>query len=179
MLKQITTSEIVGEQQQESRKDRREGKGRVLAISRRIYRLQRTDVFYVESESSDGVYYFVKFKPDVFEWCSCKDNSTKGLKCKHLFAIEFAIRWGTLRDTDKLPAEAKRYGSTISTTATDVKPDTTLMKAISAATNEELGNHFLVAKSIKQTSRIFSLREAEVAIQQKKSKSYKDGDYSF
>src|SRR5215212_9159804 len=115
-MKQITTNKIVGEQQQqqqqqkqeESRKDRREGKGRVLAISRRIYRLQRTDAFYVESESSNGVYYFVKFKPDVFEWCSCMDNSTKGLKCKHLFAIEFAIRWGTLRDIDKLPTDVKR-----------------------------------------------------------------------
>jgi hypothetical protein len=36
------------------------------------------------------------------------DNSTRGLKCKHLFAIEFAIRMGTLKDTDRLPADAKR-----------------------------------------------------------------------
>jgi hypothetical protein len=36
------------------------------------------------------------------------------MKCKHIFAIEFAIRWGTLKDTDKLPiADAKRDGSTI------------------------------------------------------------------
>ena len=41
-----------------TKKRRREGKGRVLAISRRIYRLQKTDVFYVESESSDNTYYF-------------------------------------------------------------------------------------------------------------------------
>ena len=41
-----------------TKKCRREGKGRVLAISRRIYRLQKTDVFYVESESSDNTYYF-------------------------------------------------------------------------------------------------------------------------
>ena len=35
------------------------------------------------------------------------------MKYKHIFAIEFAIRWGILKDTDKLPiADAKRYGST-------------------------------------------------------------------
>ena len=95
------------------KKDRRSGKGRVIALSRRIYRLLQTDVFYVESESTDNVYYFVKFKPDVIEFCSCPDNSTRGLKCKHLHAIEFAIRFGTMRfgtmkDTDKLPADAKR-----------------------------------------------------------------------
>ena len=44
-----------------TKKCKREGKGRVLAISRRIYRLQKTDVFYVESESSDNTYYFVKY----------------------------------------------------------------------------------------------------------------------
>ncbi len=61
-MKQITTSnQIIDEQQQESRKDRREGKGRVLAISRRMYRLLNSDTFYVKSESSDGIYYFVKF----------------------------------------------------------------------------------------------------------------------
>ena len=68
----------------------------------------QTDVFYVESESTDNTYYFVKFKPDVIEWCSCRDNSTRGLKCKHLHAIEIAIKFGTLEDIDKLPADAKR-----------------------------------------------------------------------
>jgi hypothetical protein len=29
------------------------------------------------------------------------------MKCKHLDAIEFAIRLGTLKDTDRLPTEAK------------------------------------------------------------------------
>jgi predicted nucleic acid-binding Zn finger protein len=89
------------------KKDRREGKGRVLAISRNVFRLQNTsDAYYVESESGDDVYYFVKFKPDVLEsslwYCSCKDNSTRHtIKCKHLFAIEFAIKWGTIKDIDK------------------------------------------------------------------------------
>jgi hypothetical protein len=101
------------------KKDRRESKGRVLAISRRIYRLrQNTDTFYVESESSDDQYYFVKFKPDVLEsslwYCLCKDNSTRHIKCKHLFAIEFAIKWGIIKDIDTLPPTA----------TPDVKEDT-------------------------------------------------------
>jgi predicted nucleic acid-binding Zn finger protein len=51
----------------------------------------------------------VKFKPDVIEWCSCPDNSLRGgqMRCKHLHAIEFVIRLGTLRDIEKLPTEAK------------------------------------------------------------------------
>ena len=39
------------------------------------------------------------------------------IKCKHIFSIEFAIRMGTLKDIEKLPAEAKRYGITAVVTA--------------------------------------------------------------
>jgi predicted nucleic acid-binding Zn finger protein len=109
MKQELTTSKIVGEQE---KKDRRSGKGRVIALSRRVYRLRNTDVFYVESESSDNIYYFVKYKVDVLEWCSCMDNSTRHKKCKHLFGIEFAIRMDTLKDTDRLPADAKRDAAT-------------------------------------------------------------------
>ncbi len=35
------------------------------------------------------------------------------MKCKHQFAIEYAIRLGTLKDIEKLPPETKRYGATI------------------------------------------------------------------
>ena len=99
-------------EQNNSKKERRSGKGRVIALSRRIYRLMQTeDVFYVESESTDNVYYFVKFKPDVIEYCTCPDNSLRRgdgqMKCKHLHAIEFAIRLGTLKDVDRLPTDAK------------------------------------------------------------------------
>jgi hypothetical protein len=77
MKQELTTSKIV-----EAKKDRRSGKGRCIALSRRIYRLQNTDVFYVESESSDNTYYFVKYNLSDSAWCSCPDNSTRGLKCK-------------------------------------------------------------------------------------------------
>lgn len=98
-------------------KDRRSRKSLVLALSRRVYRLENSDTFYVESESANNVYYFVKYNPPVLEWCACPDNSTRYIKCKHLYAIEFAIRFGTLKDIDKLPLEAKRYGATTTTTA--------------------------------------------------------------
>jgi hypothetical protein len=107
----------------ERKKDRREGKGRVLAISRRMYKLeQNSDTFYVESETSDDQYYCVKYNPSsvVESWlCSCKDNSNRHIKCKHSFAIEFAIKWETVKDIDKLPP----------TSATaDVKEDTQIVQ---------------------------------------------------
>jgi hypothetical protein len=108
-----TTKQLV---EQSNKKDRRSGKGRAMALSRRVYRLLNTDVYYVKSESSDNTYYFVKFKTDVLEWCSCPDNSIRGMKCKHLHSIEFAIRLGTLKDTDKLPADTKRYPQSITIT---------------------------------------------------------------
>jgi hypothetical protein len=116
-VKQITTNQIVSEEKILA-KDRRPGKGRTIALSRRLYRLLNSDVYYVESENSDNLYYFVKFKPDVFEWCSCMDNSTRNVKCKHLWSIEFAIRMGTLKDINKLPEEAKRYYPTSTPTIT-------------------------------------------------------------
>src|SRR5215207_5729671 len=106
-MQQLETSKQIVEAEQNFK---RMEKGRRMTQSRRIYRLMQTDVFYVESESTDNVYYYVKFKPDVIEWCTCPDNSLRTgsqMKCKHLHAIEFAIRLGTLKDTDRLPTEAK------------------------------------------------------------------------
>jgi predicted nucleic acid-binding Zn finger protein len=131
----------------EKKKDRRKDKGRVLAISRNIYRLMQTeDVFYVESESTDNVYYFVKFKPaSVLEssgYCTCKDNSTRHNKCKHLFAIEFAIKWGTIKDIDKIPVADTNQSTSNDIHATATKP-------------------------------------VVVGVAARRTKSYKDDDYSF
>ena len=99
------TTETIVEAEQETK---RECKGRRLALTRTVYRLRNTDVYYCQSETSD-IYYFVKFKPDVIEYCSCPDNSMRSgqMKCKHLHAVTFSIRLGTLKDTDRLPEEAK------------------------------------------------------------------------
>jgi hypothetical protein len=111
--KTTSQKQVVGsEPKQELVENKREGHGRNIALTRNVLRLQNSDVYYVESESSDNIYYYVKYNPSVFEWCSCPDNSTRGIKCKHQFAIEHSIRLGTLKDIDKLPAEAKRYPAT-------------------------------------------------------------------
>ena len=83
---QLETSKQIVEAEQ---RFKRMGKGMSIAQSQKVYRLLNTDVFYVESENSDNSYYFVKFKPDVIEWCSCIDNSTRGIRCKHIWSIEF------------------------------------------------------------------------------------------
>ena len=73
-MQQLETRKQIVEAQEQQYK--RMGKGRRLAQSRRIYRvLQTEDIFYVESESTNNVYYFVKFKPDVLQYCTCPDNS--------------------------------------------------------------------------------------------------------
>jgi predicted nucleic acid-binding Zn finger protein len=91
--------------------NKREGHGRNIALTRKVFRLQNSDTYYVESESSDNIYYYVRYNFSGLQWCSCPDNSMRGQKCKHQFAIEHSIRLGTLKDIEKLPAEAKKYGS--------------------------------------------------------------------
>ena len=108
-------------EQVEEIENKREGKGRILATSRRVYRIQNSDTFYVESENSNNIYYFVRFNPSVYEWCSCPDNSMRSVKCKHIFCIECAIRLATVKDVDKLPVEAKRDNN--STVSKDWKDD--------------------------------------------------------
>jgi hypothetical protein len=52
-----------------------------------------------------------KFKPEGLDYsqCNCKDNSTRrGLKCKHLWGIEFAIKWGIIKDIEELSIEARQ-----------------------------------------------------------------------
>ena len=36
------------------------------------------------------------------------DNSTRHERCKHIFAMEFAIRMGTLKETNKLSEDPKQ-----------------------------------------------------------------------
>ena len=103
-----TTNQAV-ENKSEELENKREGKGRDLTTSHMIYRIQNTDTYYVQSERSDNIYYYVRYIFDSFEWCSCPDSSIRGIKCKHQFAIEYAIRLGTLKDIDHLPKEAIRF----------------------------------------------------------------------
>jgi predicted nucleic acid-binding Zn finger protein len=100
---------IVSKSKQEIAENKREGHGRNIALTKNVCRLQNTDTYYVQSESAENIYYYVRYNFGVLEWCSCPDNSIRGIKCKHQFAIEYAIRLGTLKDIDKLPKEATRF----------------------------------------------------------------------
>jgi hypothetical protein len=52
ILKQVlTTSKIVGLEEQEQK---RESKGRALAISRDIFRIEKTESFYCQSENKNN-----------------------------------------------------------------------------------------------------------------------------
>ena len=96
------------EQKNNEEQVRRECKGRSLALTRNVFRIEMTDSFYCQSENNANVYYFIRYAPDKLIWCSCPDSSMRQMKCKHIFGVEFAIRLGTLKDVDKLPSDIKK-----------------------------------------------------------------------
>jgi hypothetical protein len=94
--------------------NKREASGRTLALTRNVfYLLGSKNVYYVQSEHSNEIYYYVKYNPDVFEYCSCPDNSIRGIKCKHQFAIEHSIRKNTIKEIEHLPEKAQRYPTVV------------------------------------------------------------------
>jgi predicted nucleic acid-binding Zn finger protein len=99
----------VSRQLVEKRKDRRSGKARVLALSRNMYQLRGMDTFYEESESFDNRYYFVRFNSSFSgAFCSCKDYESKcSEKCKHQYAVEYEIRFNTIKEVEHLPEEVR------------------------------------------------------------------------
>ena len=94
-----------------TKKNRREGKGIVIALSRRIYKIKNSDVFYVESESRDGDFYYVMYDESVkknYKYCSCKDFDRREVeKCKHIHAVIYAIENNLVVETDELPKSKK------------------------------------------------------------------------
>ena len=92
--------------------DLRDTKGKIIAMEKSIYRIINSDTFYVESQTVEGMVYYVMFNMEKeFEWCSCLDHSVRGLRCKHIIAVEYSIRKATYVDTDKLPSGVKRDNS--------------------------------------------------------------------
>ena len=104
-MQQLKVEQKEQEQEQEQK---RECKGRSLALTRNVFRIEKTDSFYCQSENNKDVYYFIRFSPEKLEWCSCPNSSMRGMKCKHMFAVEYAIRLATVKDIEKLPIEVKR-----------------------------------------------------------------------
>ena len=88
----------------------RECRGRSLAISRRVFgTLYNSKIhFYVGSEYSIYSYYFVEYKNE-YNFCTCWDfASNRSDKCKHLYAVEHALRLNLVKKIDKrLPIAQK------------------------------------------------------------------------
>ena len=84
-----------------------------LVSSRRIYRIEQSDVFWVES-SKDNVYHYCKMNFTAaatgFKFCSCEDFKYRGhiRDCCHLEVIPLGIMKNKIVDTDKLPQEATK-----------------------------------------------------------------------
>ena len=95
-------------EQNQEQEIKRECKGRALAISRNIFRIEKTDTFYCQSENNENIYYFIRYAPDKLVWCLCPDSSMRQMKCKHIFSVEYAIRLATVKNVDKLPDPVKR-----------------------------------------------------------------------
>lgn len=63
---------------------------RGLAIAARCRIARKGGVWLVPSQSGHGRY---TVSPDASEpHCSCPDHETRGVKCKHIFAVEFVIQ---------------------------------------------------------------------------------------
>lgn len=67
----------------------REQRGMVIAALCRIEK--KGGVYLVPSQSGNGGLYTVCPDPEK-PHCSCKDHEQTGGKCKHIFAVEFAVR---------------------------------------------------------------------------------------
>jgi predicted nucleic acid-binding Zn finger protein len=103
-----STSKNQKTEQVETVENKRQGHGRSIALTRTVFHISGKNVYYVESELQDNIFYYVMWNIEKeIEWCSCCDNSIRGKRCKHIFAIEYAIRGNSVKDTDKLPSYKK------------------------------------------------------------------------
>jgi SWIM zinc finger len=86
----------------ENQKDRRYGKGIVIALSRKIIKLNKF-VYRVESETTDNKFYSVVFVDGGPTSCNCPDyehhkDSNLNHMCKHKYAVMAAIESNTIID---------------------------------------------------------------------------------
>jgi len=75
--------------------DGREQRGMEIAATTRLKR--DGDVWVVPSQCGKGDAYSVDLTGDV-PTCSCPDHEVRGVKCKHIYAVEFSIRRETTSD---------------------------------------------------------------------------------
>jgi len=68
----------------------RETRGLTIAQARNQVNCVEEDFYTVLSQSGNGEYAITKVDD---EWiCECPDNKFRGVKCKHIFAVEFSLK---------------------------------------------------------------------------------------
>src|SRR2546426_8543209 len=81
----LTRPSVKGIQQEV---DEREQRGLRIAATCKL--TKKGGIWLVPSQSGHGR-YTVSLDPEA-PHCTCPDHETRGLKCKHIFAIEFALK---------------------------------------------------------------------------------------
>lgn len=84
--------------------DAREQRGTELAIAVKARIREDRDHWVVPSQSGDGRY---SVWPDT-QRCSCPDHQIRRVKCKHIFAVEYAIQHRVEADGSETVTEAVR-----------------------------------------------------------------------
>src|SRR5262245_7475257 len=76
-------------------------RGQDIATRQRIERRESADgaLWSIPSQSGRGV-YTVDFRGKTLT-CTCPEYELSGLKCKHIYAVEFAVRAEAARDTSE------------------------------------------------------------------------------
>lgn len=72
--------------------DQREERGQIIATAKRAIKRINKSSYFVKSQTGNGKY---DLKATKLGWvCSCPDQKFRGVKCKHIFAVEisYAIR---------------------------------------------------------------------------------------
>lgn len=93
-------------------RDRRIGKGIVVAMSCEIKAFANMkETYKVQSSTNSDRYYICRFMDGTPVWCSCKDWEIQSQKnplhlCKHLRAVVYADSYGLIKYEDEDEQEA-------------------------------------------------------------------------
>jgi transposase/predicted nucleic acid-binding Zn finger protein len=87
----------------------RQQRGLEIAATKVI--TQKGNVWMVPSQSKDTKY---TVRPHADKpWCSCPDHDTRGVKCKHIFAVEYAIEREQNKDGSTTVTETVQVKETV------------------------------------------------------------------
>ena len=98
----IQNQQVMNKQEISLVKDKKYGRGIVIALSRKVIKLHEI-LYRVESETVNGKFYSVIFKDGAPTSCSCPSfEHHKDIVCKHMLALCHSLANNTVVDeTDK------------------------------------------------------------------------------